>query len=63
MAKEKVIGWAIIVAAVIIALIVSARGAIFNGEPLSETPFFFMLIISCGLLVGYAVWTMDKKKK
>ena len=61
--NRKIIGWVIIISACVIALVISARTAIFDGQPLSDTGFYWMLTSCCVVIVGYTIATnVDKKK-
>ena len=63
MSNKKNIGWVIIISACVIALVISARTAIFDGQPLSDTSFYWMLITCCIVIGGHAIATKVDKKK
>jgi len=57
------IGLLVMIVAIIIALIISARGAIFSGEPIGDTSFYPMLGV-CGVaLVVYFIMLKDDGKR
>jgi len=62
-AKDN-IGLIFLIAAIIVALMISARAAIFDGAPLGGTQFYPMLAI-CGvaLVVYFVVLKGERKKK
>ncbi|MCL2107736.1 MAG: cytochrome P450 [Oscillospiraceae bacterium] len=61
--KSKIIiGWVIIIVACVLSLLISARSAIFDGEPLSDTGFIWTLI-TCFIVIGgyFSVIKISKK--
>ncbi|MCL2050500.1 MAG: hypothetical protein FWG91_02035 [Lachnospiraceae bacterium] len=60
--NKKIIGWVIIIFSSVIALVISARTAIFGGQPLGETNFYWMIIQCIIVLGGYAIATSVGKK-
>jgi len=60
---KKIIGWIIIIAACVIALVISARTAIWGDQPLSDTGFYWMLLTSGIVISGHAIAAGVRKKK
>jgi hypothetical protein len=61
--KERIIGWVIIIVAVIISFTLSLRGMIFDGQPFDSTHFTSTAIIAGVAIFIYARGSSREKKK